>query len=293
MQDGSVFYHVDSNKSKYLVNGENKVFDTLKDIHEKAGLIENAPEKFTGKTKSDIKKHLNIGENGVLHIQSPIEKIKIQDEHLNHLVNDNEPQRKTFLNYMVATIERPNIIVNKGKKNNYFKFFVDNSKVKPHLQIVKVVDDGSFYVTNYRPTKQQVNKTIKEGQVIYDLSNIRIKGNSLNDNSTISQSDENVNSDGKLYQKAFSASRVDYEHPSLEYIGSGEGAQVHGWGLYYALSKDVAERYRINFTVREHLNDLVSKYMGLYRGDILSVARYGKQHVIDFYNDLIEQNEVQ
>lgn len=235
MQDGSVFYHVDSNKSKYLVNGDNKVFDTLKDIHEKAGLIENAPEKFTGKTKSDIKKHLNIGENGVLHIQSPIEKIKIQDEHLNHLVNDNEPQRKTFLNYMVATIERPNIIVNKGKKNNYFKFFVDNSKVKPHLQIVKVVDDGSFYVTNYRPTKQQVNKTIKEGQVIYDLSNIRIKGNSLNDSSTISQSDENVNSDGKLYQKAYVSMKGELVGDYLdadEFAGTGEGAMVHGWGNY-------------------------------------------------------------
>ena len=60
---------------------------------------------------------------------------------------------------------------------------------------------------------------------------------------TISQSDENVNSDGKLYQKAFSASRVDYKHPSLEYIGTGEGNQAHGWGMYYALSKDVAEGY--------------------------------------------------
>ena len=60
---------------------------------------------------------------------------------------------------------------------------------------------------------------------------------------TISQSGTNINSDGKLYQKAFSASRVDYEHPSLEYIGTGEGNQAHGWGMYYALSKDVAEGY--------------------------------------------------
>lgn len=50
--------------------------------------------------------------------------------------------------------------------------------------------------------------------------------------------------DGKLYQKAYAGSRVDYDRPSLEAIGSGEGAQVHGWGLYYALNKDVAERYR-------------------------------------------------
>ena len=55
------------------------------------------------------------------------------------------------------------------------------------------------------------------------------------------------NNDNIYYQKAYAGSRVDYEKPSLEAIGSGEGAQVHGWGLYYALDKDVAEGYRERF----------------------------------------------
>ena len=50
-----------------------------------------------------------------------------------------------------------------------------------------------------------------------------------------------------FYQSAFAGSRVDYDRPSLEAIGSGEGNQAHGWGLYYALSKDVAEGYRESF----------------------------------------------
>lgn len=54
-------------------------------------------------------------------------------------------------------------------------------------------------------------------------------------------------SDNIYYQSAFAGSRVDYDKPSLEAIGSGEGAQAHGWGLYYALSKDVAEGYRKSF----------------------------------------------
>lgn len=54
-------------------------------------------------------------------------------------------------------------------------------------------------------------------------------------------------SDNIYFQSAFAGSRVDYDRPSLEAIGSGEGAQVHGWGLYYALSKDVAEEYRSKF----------------------------------------------
>lgn len=55
------------------------------------------------------------------------------------------------------------------------------------------------------------------------------------------------NNDNIYYQKAYAGSRVDYEKPSLEAIGSGEGNQAHGWGLYYALDKDVAEGYRERF----------------------------------------------
>lgn len=57
----------------------------------------------------------------------------------------------------------------------------------------------------------------------------------------------NARNDNIYYQRAFAGSRVDYDRPSLEAIGSGEGAQVHGWGLYYALDKDVAEGYRERF----------------------------------------------
>jgi len=51
-------------------------------------------------------------------------------------------------------------------------------------------------------------------------------------------------SENIYYQSAFAGSRVDYDRPSLEAIGSGEGNQAHGWGLYYALDRDVAEGYR-------------------------------------------------
>ncbi len=93
-----------------------------------------------------------------------------------------------------------------------------------------------------------------------------------------------------FYQTAYAGSRVDYDEPSLEAIGTGEGAQAHGWGLYYALSKDVAERYRAYFTVDQRLNELVSKYRGLLRDDIIEVATYGKDDTISHYKDLIKGN---
>lgn len=54
-------------------------------------------------------------------------------------------------------------------------------------------------------------------------------------------------SDNIYYQSAYAGSRVDYDKPSLEAIGSGEGSQAHGYGLYYALNRDVAEGYRVDF----------------------------------------------
>lgn len=48
-------------------------------------------------------------------------------------------------------------------------------------------------------------------------------------------------------QTAYAGSRVDYDKPSLEAIGSGEGNQAHGYGLYYALNRDTAEGYRSQF----------------------------------------------
>lgn len=62
-------------------------------------------------------------------------------------------------------------------------------------------------------------------------------------------------SDNIYYQTAFAGSRVDYDEPSLEAINTGEGAQAHGWGLYYALNKDVAERYRKDFITQGKIYD--------------------------------------
>ena len=67
--------------------------------------------------------------------------------------------------------------------------------------------------------------------------------------------DKSVKNDRAFYQSAFAGSRVDYDQPSLEAIGTGEGNQVHGFGLYYALNKDVAERYRKKFLTGNSLYD--------------------------------------
>ena len=41
----------------------------------------------------------------------------------------------------------------------------------------------------------------------------------------------------------YTGSAADYEKPSLHYVGTGEGSQVYGWGLYGSTVRGVAEGY--------------------------------------------------
>ena len=50
--------------------------------------------------------------------------------------------------------------------------------------------------------------------------------------------------EGALFQRAFHGSPYRFERFDSSHMGSGEGAQAYGWGLYFAGKKDVAEYYR-------------------------------------------------
>ena len=52
------------------------------------------------------------------------------------------------------------------------------------------------------------------------------------------------------YQAAYHGSPHVFDTFSVDHIGSGEGAQVHGWGLYFAQDRNVAENYRKKLTNR-------------------------------------------
>ena len=98
--------------------------------------------------------------------------------------------------------------------------------------------------------------------------------------STSNRGTYSLTEDNIYLQSAYAGSRVDYDRPSLEAIGSGEGNQAHGWGLYYALNKDVAEEYRAKLTEP----DVSYKYNGnitLSNSQIQIIGRYGKQKAIE------------
>ena len=145
-------------------------FEDLEKYAEENELIVPFPEKYKGKTEEDIYKDIGFLDGDTTTIKSPIEDVTITKGDVRHLVNENNPERKTFLFSGIETIKNPNIIVQeeKGGKffNKYFKVFSSGDKNKPFVQIVRKAPDGNFYTTMMRVRLKQVAKKIK-GQVIY------------------------------------------------------------------------------------------------------------------------------
>ena len=124
-----------------------------------------------------------------------------------------------------------------------------NQKLDTVVYVKQMSDGTTYYVEEVRKGRKILTATTMWKKMSVQLTAESIR-NSVSPNAQsdtdiniIPNPNTNINSDGKLYQRAFLASRVDYDTPSLEAIGTGEGNQAHGWGLYYALSKDVAEGY--------------------------------------------------
>lgn len=170
-------------KDKYLKTPN--VYDNFVSVQKNSGKVEKAPEDWTGKTIEDAKKTFGFNGKGKADIKTPVETVHVEESNLEHLFNDNEPQRKLSINKALSTMKNPNIVVNadrKGKNYNYYvKLFEKDNKTKNHMQIVKVTEDGSFYTTNYPSNKKRIADMIKEGRVVYDASNsrnMRVKENS-------------------------------------------------------------------------------------------------------------------
>jgi hypothetical protein len=95
------------------------------------------------------------------------------------------------------------------------------------------------------------------------------------------------------YQSAFAGSRVDYDRPSLEAIGSGEGNQAHGWGLYYALDRDVAEGYKDRYEPHELISYDGKFIIDLHNTDGLILEKLAnkkitKEQAIKEYKSIIK-----
>ena len=85
--------------------------------------------------------------------------------------------------------------------------------------------------------------------------------------------------------KAYHGSPVDFDKFDVEFLGTGEGAQAHGWGLYFALNQYVAKSYNNTLARKTYYkyNDKVYKQGSL----AYLILKY-----IYEYKDLDAQNKI-
>ncbi len=188
---------IDFKQAKAKYTKTDKVYDNFVQLHTENNLVEKVPEYWQGETVEEALEYLGIKDNKGVKIKSPIEEVSIYKSHMEHLINDNNAHRKKYLNRAIRTIQEPNLITKSGNYHNYIKLFSDGKNTKPHLQIVKVKEDGNFYVTTLKPSKAQFKSRIIEGQVIYDLSSM--SSENITDNSIITNFQGDFNPNPNIY----------------------------------------------------------------------------------------------
>lgn len=136
-----------------------------------------------------------------------------------------------------------------------------------HVPLVFDVQSGrNSYQTRVKSIFPRVNTTwysnaINNGDLLYvntkkinqlTVNNVQSSGQMSVSWSNIINSIPNENDLDKLrkkhnyqyYQSAWHGSPHDFDTFDLGAIGTGEGNQAHGWGLYFAKDKKIAENYR-------------------------------------------------
>ena len=87
-------------------------------------------------------------------------------------------------------------------------------------------------------------------------------------------------------QKAYHGSPYTFDRFDLGAIGTGEGGQAHGWGLYFAKDRKVAAHYRI---LKDHDMNYKGQPIGKLREDLERKKDWDKLTIVD---DFINEQDI-
>lgn len=195
----------------------------------------------------------------------------------------------------------------KGWKFYYLHSNVETNKGKQYV-VVTVADKGSgaidYYNHNiyteeeYKKIESDINATLEHrvSSTGRFSQNTSLSSNLIIYPSTNIYKKKNLEQYKIYHQKAYHGSPYTFDHFDLGAIGTGEGAQGHGWGLYFAQDKQIAKAYKD--TLSHHMygdNDLrfneevLNKLYSTLSDKAHTEADYDKLSVIE--NILITHTE--
>ena len=145
-----------------------------------------------------------------------------------------------------------------GKRNNQSGWIHEvylSIKNPLHIKYTNTSESSYFtpveyYDYNFEEIKEQYYSGNYDGIIIEntdknsDDSIIYAVPNSEQIKSVGNRGTFNAENPNIYFQSAYHGTPHRFDEFSLDAIGTGEGAQAHGWGLYFAADKNVSEEYR-------------------------------------------------
>ena len=161
---------VETDKSIYISNNKSPI-RTFLELHK--DLIEESPKDYKGdRDIEEVLFYLGSTDGVKAKIQTPIEQIIFNENNLNHLLFQNNSERLLDLNKIIETLKNPNLIIETNEnhiKHNYIKAFSNQNIANCQLVVIKIADDGNFYVTSFRLKDFKFINKLLTGEIIYDL----------------------------------------------------------------------------------------------------------------------------
>lgn len=270
----SYLYEVDIPENENLLIEEKRYEEQPSEIKEKltrtiSGLPDEQQKAFWGKLlhnemrtfpeetealsdldkAKDKVKQLEVAANGFENTDKPKLKEKIAIKHLKALgYIDKQIQDRDFMRAEKEKEEKVLAAVKKEaqkaeasiqeRKDGILEAAIKNPKealkrsVGTGKEIYKYL---STSLGNMEEASQQLNKNGIEGISYYD---------SEDGDCVVVFSDKAVNIVNQYNQRAWHGTPYDFDAFNLSGIGSGEGNQAHGWGLYFAQDREVSEAYK-------------------------------------------------
>nr|DAF71654.1 MAG TPA: crystallin beta/gamma motif-containing protein [Caudoviricetes sp.] len=206
-------------KGKKIANKKRRIVEDIANILQHSVLIDSSPNNKIGRSKSGMSANQRKSQNRkntIVNYHNLLSAIRINGNY--YAVRFVAEEKQGHLTVYPRTVYLYDIIMQKSS-------------------------------TTSRPTQSGNSQAVGQmtSSTAFDTISIKDILNGVKDGKGVLYVDNNGN--GNYYtqtynQAAWHGSPHDFDEFDLGAIGSGEGNQAHGWGLYFAKNREVAQAYR-------------------------------------------------
>lgn len=270
----SYLYEVDIPENENLLVEETRYIEQPPEIQEKlartiSGLPDKQQKTFWEKLLRNEMRRLPEETEALSALDKAKDKVKQLEVAANGLENTDKPKFKEkiaikhlkALGYLDEQIKDRDFMQAEKEKEEKVLAAVKEEAKKAEASIQER-KDGILEAAIKNP-KEALKRSVGTGKEIYkylstSLGNMEEASQQLNKNEiegisyydsedgdcVVVFSDKAVNIVNQYNQRAWHGTPYDFDAFNLSGIGSGEGNQAHGWGLYFAQDREVSEAYK-------------------------------------------------